>query len=366
MKILDKKNGPIDKLFLILLAAEIVLGMIFLFSASASRSYAEYRNSWHYFFHQFYAGFLPGVAGMYLIVKIGYRRLLRWAPVLAVTALILMILVFVPGIGREVNGARSWLNFGFSFQPVEFLKLAAVIFFAALFAKNEQRLAGAFWPLGVFFVTAFLLLVKQPDLGSLVIFSGIVFIMIFAAGLPYRYLFFVLAAGGGALYYFARSAAYRIDRLMVFLHPELDPQGVGYQVRQGYLAIGSGGLFGLGLGHSLQKEAFLPEAIGDSIFSVIAEEMGFIFTVLFVVLIGIIIWRGLIIAGRAEGLAGKTIATGVISWFGVQSFLNIGAMLGLVPLTGVPLPLVSYGGSAMVVILWGFGLVLSVSKDRAR
>jgi cell division protein FtsW len=202
----------------------------------------------------------------------------------------------------------------------------------------------------------------QPDMGSLLILAGIFFVMLFAAGVPFLYLGILAVAGGGAFFVFAKSAAYRAARLMVFLHPELDPQGVGYQINQAFLAIGSGGLFGVGFGHSQQKHSYLPEVMNDSIFPIIAEELGFFLALGLIVLIAAVFFRGLKIARGARDPFGRLLVVGIIGWLVIQSFLNIGAMLGLLPLTGVPLPLVSYGGTAIAVTLWSVGIVLSVSR----
>jgi cell division protein FtsW len=206
------------------------------------------------------------------------------------------------------------------------------------------------------------LLALQPDLGSLLILAAIFAVMIFSAGVPMSYILAVTIAGGGALYAFAKTAAYRVARLTVFLHPELDPQGIGYQISQSLLAIGSGGLWGVGLGHSQQKYSYLPQAMSDSIYPIIAEELGFFFALALVVLIAAIFLRGLKIAKAAHDPFGRLMTIGIVSWLAVQSFLNIGAMIGVLPLTGVPLPLVSYGGTAMVLNLCSIGGVLSISR----
>jgi len=212
------------------------------------------------------------------------------------------------------------------------------------------------------FVAAAVLLALQPDLGSLVILAASFVIMVYSAGVPFAYLLATMIGGGGLLYAFAKTASYRVARLTVFLHPELDPQGIGYQINQAFLAIGSGGLWGLGLGHSQQKYSYLPQVMNDSIYPIIAEELGFFFAAGLVVLVAAIFFRGLKIAREARDPFGRLVTIGVISWLAMQSFLNIGAMIGLVPLTGVPLPLISYGGTAMVMNLCAVGVVLSISR----
>lgn len=281
-----------------------------------------------------------------------------------IVALMLLVMVFIPGIAANFGTAHSWIMVGnfFSFQPTEFAKIALVIYVAALAGKSGREPKTMFVPALLAFIVVSVLLALQPDMGSLLILAGLFMAMIFAAGVPVMYIFALAAAGGTAFYLFAKSAAYRVARLTVFLHPELDPQGIGYQINQAFLAIGSGGLFGLGLGHSQQKYSSLPQVMNDSIFPVIAEELGLLFSLGLVVLIVAIFFRGLTIAKNTSDKFGKILVTGVVSWVAIQSFVNIGAMLGVFPLTGVPLPLVSYGGTSMAITLWTFGMVLSVSR----
>ncbi len=358
------KRQPIDKVFLALVLAELFFGIIMLKSASGQLSFERFQNSWGYAWHQIYAGVIPGLVGMFVFSRIDYRRWERLAPLGMIIALALMVLVFVPGVAADFGTARSWIMVGpfFSFQPVEALKLAMVVYFAALFASPGRTPRQAFLPAGLSFGIGALLLLAQPDLGSLLILVAIFVIMVFSAGVPIAYLAGIMAVGGAALYAFARSASYRAARLMVFLHPELDPQGIGYQINQAFLAIGSGGLFGLGLGNSRQKYEYLPQVMDDSIFPVIAEELGFFFCLGFIALVAAIFFRGMRIARNARDKFGRLIVLGVMGWVAAQTFLNIGAMLGLVPLTGVPLPLISYGGTAMAITLCALGLVLSVSR----
>lgn len=359
---------PVDKVFLALVLVELFFGLIMLNSVSGPLSYARFHNSWGYTFHQLYAGVLPGLLGMWLLARLDYRRWERWAPHVMVVALVLMVMVFVPGLAVKYGTAKSWIMVGglASFQPVEFLKLALAVYIAALFAAPNREPRHVFVPAILAFGGSAVLLLAQPDLGSLLILVAMFMTMVFAAGVPFLYLAITVLAGGGSLWLFAKSASYRVARLTVFLHPELDPQGIGYQINQAFLAIGSGGIFGLGLGHSQQKYQYLPEVMNDSIFPVIAEELGFVFALGLVVLIAAIFFRGLKIARGAADPFGRLLVIGVVSWLAVQSFLNIGAMIGVVPLTGVPLPLVSYGGTAMAITLWALGIVLSVSRGTSR
>jgi len=207
-----------------------------------------------------------------------------------------------------------------------------------------------------------LLIILQPDLGSLIVIAASATVVYFVAGAAWLHLA-GLAAGGAAFFLVVvKAVPYRTARLMTFLHPELDPQGVGYHINQAFLAIGSGGLFGLGLGHSRQKYLYLPEVIGDSIFAVMSEEFGFILMLAVLALIGWFLWRGLRIASRAPDDFGRLVAVGIIGWLFFQTLFNIGSMVGLLPITGLPLPFVSYGGTSMMVLLGSLGLMANISK----
>jgi len=278
----------------------------------------------------------------------------------------LLFLIFVPGLGLAINNSRSWLSLGgFSFQPSEFAKLSIIVMVASLLA--DRKLDWSNWrtsllPILAVIAPSVLLILIQPDIGTLSIIVVSIFAMLFLARIPGQQLFtlglLAIICFGGLI----AVAPYRVERLTTFLHPELDPRGVGYQVNQAFLAIGSGGFWGLGLGHSRQKFQYLPEVSSDSIYAVIGEELGFIVSAGLVVLILLLGWRGLKIARGAPDDAGRLMAGGIMVWFVWQSFLNIGAMVGALPLTGVPLPLISHGGSALLITLASMGVVMNISK----
>jgi cell division protein FtsW len=210
---------------------------------------------------------------------------------------------------------------------------------------------------------ALILILLQPDVGTLSILVAIIFVMLYISKIPHQYLIILGLIGVIFFIILILVAPYRLNRLTTFLHPELDPQGKGYQINQAFLAVGSGGVFGLGLGHSRQKFQYLPEVSADSIFAILAEEMGLVISSAFIILILLIGWRGLRIAALAPDDYGKLLVSGIVIWFVWQSFLNIGAMVGALPLTGVPLPLVSHGGSAYITILAALGIVVNVSQS---
>ena len=361
-----KKNGSysVDRVFLTLVLVNVVFGAVMLASASAPLALNRYHNTWFYVWHQLYSGIIPGFIGMWIFSRLDYHRYKKYAFFIFAGALALTALVFFPGIGASYGTARSWLLVaGVSFQPTEILKIAFVIYAAAILSGDDDKKAGAaFFPALLALGLVAAVLVPQPDMGSLLLFCAAFIALVLAAGSPLVYVFSVVVSGFAALYAFAKAAPYRAARLTVFLHPELDPQGIGYQINQALLAIGSGGIFGVGLGHSRQKFSYLPGVINDSIFPIIGEELGLIFTVAYVALIVAVFLRGLKIARGASDNFGRLLVIGVIVWFFAQSLLNIGAMIGVLPLTGLPLPFVSYGGTAMAASLIAAGIVLSVSR----
>jgi len=357
-----------DRVLLALVLVNVVFGTIILASASAPISVSRFHDPWHYVWHQIVAGVIPGLALMFVLARIDYRRYKKYSFFIFGGALLLMVMVFVPGLSATYGTAKSWLNFGgLSFQPTEFFKIAFILYVSAMLKGDGSKKPGElFFPALFALFLAAAVLIPQPDLGSLILFCAAFIGMVMAAGTPLSYVFFVIVSGVAALYAYAKAAPYRAARLTVFLHPELDPQGIGYQINQAILAIGSGGIFGLGLGHSRQKFSYLPEVINDSIFPIIGEELGFFFAAAYVVLIVAIFLRVLKIARAADDGYGRLITVGIGTWLVAQSFLNIGAMLGLLPLTGLPLPFVSYGGTAMAASLAAVGIVLSVSRTASK
>jgi cell division protein FtsW len=250
-------------------------------------------------------------------------------------------------------------------QPSELAKLGLIIFvsgYASLLGARLQQFQEGFAPLLVFALVPIGLVVLQPDIGTVSILFAILYGLLYLAGSRLSHMGMLAFAGVAALGIMVVIAPYRAARLTTFLHPELDPLGIGYHINQAVLAVGSGGMFGLGLGNSRQKFEYLPEVHADSIFAIVAEEMGFIIAAGVIVLITLIAIRGLRIAKHAPDDFGRFLVSGIVVWFVVQSYLNIGAIIGILPLTGVPLPLVSHGGTALLTMLAGFGIITNVSK----
>lgn len=358
----EKKDG---KGLLIVTAALVAFGLVVLTSATGPTGYQRFGDPYFFLKRQLLYGVLPGIVLLALASRVPLERYRKAAPWLLPVSLLLLALPLIPGIGADYGG--GWINvFGLSFHPAEPVKLLAAIYFAWWLSRRGRAQLRAFRGglLPFLFVLAVFvgMIMLQSDLGMAAIYVAMFFGMFLAAGAPWSHLAAILAAGSVLFYLFIRVAPYRADRLKIFLRPDLDPQGVGYHVNQALLAVGSGGWFGLGLGRSRQKFQYLPEVAGDSIFAVMAEELGFAVSAAVVLAFVYLVWRGLSAARASEDEFGRWLAVGVSVWFGFQAFLNISAMVGLMPLTGVPLPFVSHGGSAMLANLAAVGALLAVAK----
>ncbi len=360
-----KSHEP-DYILMTAIFALVIFGLIAVSSASVPISQEKFGEPYHYFRHQAIFGVFTGLIFWAIVQKIPYWIWKKFVFPALILTFLLLILVFIPGIGYGYGGAERWINLGiFSFQPAELCKLTFILYLAAwLEKKNEsvRSFSEGFVPFITVIVFVSVLMILQPDIGTLGLIALVSLIIYFVAGAKLRYIGFLIVMGLAALLALIKIAPYRMNRLTVFLHPDVDPQGIGYQINQALLAIGSGGIFGRGLGYSRQKFLYLPEPIGDSIFAIIGEELGFIGVSVLIVLFLILAIRGFKIAIYAPDVFGKLVAVGVTSWFVFQAFINIAANRGLIPLTGIPLPFISYGGSALVVSLIAAGILLNISK----
>lgn len=361
------KERTIDRVFLLYIIIITIFGLAALTSVSGPLAYGNFHDSYYFVKRQILFGVLPGLALFYFFLKTDFEKWRKSSWLIYAGAVLLLILVFIPGIGAVINGGRNWIRvFGFNFQPAEVAKLALIIFAAYLLSDHKRNLQD--WQMGLMPILtllspAIILVLVQPDVGTLSIMLVILFMMLFKARVPKKYLAVLGALALAAFVILIILKPYRLQRISIFMHPELDPQGIGYQVNQAFLAVGSGGFWGLGIGQSRQKYQYLPEVNSDSIFAVIAEETGFLISAGLVVLIVLICLRGLKIAKQTDSEFGRLLAVGIVVWLGWQSFLNIGAMVGVLPLTGVPLPFISHGGSAMMAELGAVGLILNISKN---
>ena len=356
----------VDKTLLFLVLGLTAFGLVVLSSASSVRSYTEYNDAYYIFWHQVQTGLIPGMILFLFFVRFNYRTLERWTVYLYGAAIFLLLLVFVPGIGTIVNGSRSWVTIGFQFQPAEIVKLLLILSLAGWLAYRGEERNRDFWNgvvpfLGIIGLIAVLILL-QPDLGTLIVIAAIAGSMYFVAGARWPHLVGMGALGLAVFAVMVKIAPYRAARLLTFLHPELDPLGTGYHIGQAFIAVGSGGLLGLGLGQSRQKFAYLPEVVGDSIFAVMAEELGFFIVTAFIITVVWLSWHALKVALSASDDYGRFIAVGISAWFFFQAAFNMGAMVGLLPLTGIPLPFVSQGGTALAMSLGAAGILLNISR----
>ncbi len=355
-----------DRLFLFGIAVLLVIGLVMLSSASSVVSYAKYGNTYYYFLHQLF-GVAIGLGLFAIFYRLDYRLWRRYALLALIFSIFLLLLVFIPGLRAAHGTARSWINvFGFSFQPSELVKITFLVYLATwLEAKKGQlqEAASGIMPfLGSLAIIGALML-AQPDFGTLFIILFSAFASFFVAGGKFSHIMLTILMGVLALgiLLFAKSS-YQSDRFKCYQNPSYDSQEECYQINQSLIAVGSGGWFGRGLGQSRQKFMYLPEVWGDSIFPIISEELGFIFSSLIIILYGLVFYRGLKIAQHAPDIYGSALATGIIAWLAVQTFLNIGGMTNLIPMTGVPLPFVSAGGSAIMSTLLAMGIMANISK----
>ena len=363
-----KARGTIDYIFLAVVAAIILFGLIMLLSASAPSGYQQFSDSYYFVKHQFIFGFIPGLAGLFLFSRIPYTFWQKHAWNLLIISLILLVLVFIPGLSAGIGSAHSWINVGgvFSVQPSEIVKLTFLFYLAAWLGQRDQRgmsdVNSSFIPFLLVLGSIMLLMILQPDIGTMSIIAAMSLVVYFVAGAPITYIIGLVVAGFGALGLLITAAPYRAARFTTFLHPEMDPQGIGYHINQALLALGSGGFFGLGYGRSRQKFQYLPEVSGDSIFAIIGEEMGFLIAVVTVGLFLLFLWKIVEIAKRAPDKFAKYVVVGIGAWIVIQAFVNIGSMVALMPITGVPLPFISYGGTSLAISMTAIGVVLNISK----
>lgn len=345
----------------------LAFGLIALYSASTVDSYKNFGNTTYYVMHQLIYGVGLGLFGMYIAYRTDYHIFDKYLKIFIYGSILLLIAVKIPGLGFSAGGATRWIHIGpIFFQPSELAKFAVVTYIASWASRQKQDLNNFYFGiLPMLAITAVYaaLILWQPDLGTMLVLVSVAASMIYVAGTNLKYFFWTAVVGLLSLYSFIHFAPYRARRLTSFLDPSVDPKGISYHINQALLAIGSGGIFGYGYGLSRQKHNYLPEVMGDSIFAVTAEELGFVRILLAIFLFLYLIFLGFKIAKNAKDTFGKMLAFGITSWVGFQVAINIAAMVNLVPLTGIPLPFFSYGGSAMIVNLSAIGILLNISKQ---
>lgn len=354
---LSKQSKSFDKNLLFLIIGLVVLGIIAVADVSAPQSLNNYGNKFYLLKEQATSAAV-GFVVFFLISKIKYTFWEKVATPLFFVSLGLLLVVLMQRFGLSALGARRWISIGpINFQPSEIVKFTICVYFAKVASKGKQPLS--------YFIPLFLiagLIMLQPDLGTTLVILIIGFSQIFVADVSLIYIAVSALIGVFGTIVLILSSPYRRARLTTFFESTADPLGKSYHIRQILLALGSGGLFGVGFGASRQKYLFLPEASTDSIFAVIAEEVGLIGGLCVILLFVLFVIRGLKIAKTAPDKFSRVLAAGISAWIGGQAFLNIGSMVSLVPLTGIPLPFISYGGSSLVMVLSACGILLNISK----
>ena len=367
-KTIKKTNRPkVDYGLLVCTAVLVVIGIVMLYSASTVESLERFGNTGHFLRSQLLQGVLIGSIALYICSRIDYHVWQKLLPVVVAGSLLLLALVKMPGVGFSAGGASRWIHLGPIFlQPAELAKLAVVIYAAAWLSSRKNHLhsfSNGILPMLVIVGLYAILILWQPDFGTMLALLGTVFVMIIASGVPWRWVLTMLGSGVALLFLLIKFEPYRAERLFTFLNPGHDPQGAGYQINQALMAVSSGGWFGLGYGQSRQKHHYLPEVLGDSVFAVVTEELGFIRSLGILAVFVFFFLRGFQIAANSADLFGKLLATGLTSMIVLQVVINVGAIIGLLPLTGIPLPFFSYGSSALIVNLCAVGILLNVSKQ---
>jgi cell division protein FtsW len=352
-------TGKSDRLLLFGIILLSLFGILMVYDSSVALAIRDFSDQYYYVRQQLlWLGI--GIITMSVCSKIPYKIWYSLAlPVLCIT-LVLLLAVFIPGIGVKTMGAHRWINLGFTvLQPAEIAKFTVILYLAAWFSHPEKN---RFIPFLLLLTMVVGLILLEPDLGTAAIIVFIALALYFVSGAPIRHMMMLLPVIAGGLILLAIVAPYRMQRLLTFVNREHDPLGSSYQIRQILLALGSGGWSGVGIGMSRQKYEYLPEANTDSIFAIIGEEIGFIGALAVITVYAGIIWRGFRIAIRAPDVFARLLALGITVWIAVQTLVNLGAMVALLPLTGVPLPFVSYGGSSLVLLLSMMGIVLNISS----
>lgn len=356
---LKLQERAIDLPLLISVLILVIFGLIMVYDASVVQGLKDFKDSYYYIRQQLiWVGL--GFVSMFFFTKFNYKNFKKISHFLVLSSFLLLIAVFIPGLGISGGGAHRWLRLGpITIQPAEIIKLTSVIYLAYVFEKRARFLPFFILSLGVILVTAIL----QKDLGSSIVFLATMIMLYFASGAPLWQFLISAPFVIGSFLLLIITSPYRSKRILAFLDPFSDPQGFTYHISQVLIALGSGGLFGLGLGHSRQKFEYIPEVTTDSIFGIIGEELGFIGTSLVIILFTVLVLRGFKIAQNCPDNFGKILALGIISWLGIQVVINLSSMTALLPLTGVPLPFISYGGSAIVANLTAIGILLNISRQ---
>ncbi|MGI6705318.1 MAG: stage V sporulation protein E [Clostridia bacterium] len=344
----------------------VAIGIIMVFSASFYYAQQPPYNDSYYFFKKQVLGAVIGFIGMIFFTHFPYWKLEKYAKWLVFASLVMLVAVLIPGVGQTLNGASRWINIGgFSIQPAEIAKFALIVFMASSMTKRRnvmKSLIKGVVPYLLIMMVYFGLIIAQPNLSTAGCIAILAMIMIYVGGAKLWHLGILVGGGAAAAWALILSEGYRFKRLMAFQNPWAAPRDEGYQLIQSLYALGSGGLFGMGLGNSRQKFLFLPYRESDFIFAIIGEELGFIGACTIMVLFLVLIWRGLRVAITSPDLFGSLLATGIVSIIGIQVIINIAVVTGSMPPTGLPLPFISAGSSSLIIFMASIGVLLNISK----
>lgn len=345
----------------------VAIGLIAIYDATVVAAFRDFGDKLYYFKNQIIWATL-GTIALVFFSFFDYHKLLKLSPIILMGTIILLILVLIPHVGTKIYGARRWINIGsFTFQPSEFAKLAIIFYETAIISKFHNFKMNLIDVAIVLFLPALVVIgavVIEPDLGTALIIMGITTTVYFTGGGPlWHFLISApLVLGAGILSVFHHP--YRLERIKAFLDPSYDPQGASYQINQILIAIASGGLLGVGLGASRSKFAFIPEVQSDAIFAIIVEETGFIGGIFIILLFMLLIKRAIRVATNAKDIEGKVLAMAIVGLFAIQSLFNLASNVALVPLTGIPLPFISYGGSSLFISMVSVGILLNISRHQ--
>lgn len=344
----------------------LALGVSMVYSASSYFASREYGNKEYFVIRQLIWATV-GIIAMLIVSRLDYRRLAQFSPILLLISVVLLVLVRIPGIGSLINGSYRWFNFGFaSFQPSELAKLAIILFFAFALSKKPDSLQKFFKGLLPFLLIIGVvdaLLILEPHYSGTILVTAVAVIILFCAGAKIWHFLLLAIPAIPAAVYLVITEEYRLERILTFLDPFSDPTDAGYQIVNSLYAIGSGGLFGKGIGQSVQKNLYIPEPHTDFIFSILAEELGFVGAVTVLLLFLVLIWRGIRIAMHAPDNLGSLLAVGITSLIAVQVIINIAVVTSSLPVTGMPLPFFTHGGSSLAFLLVSIGILLNISRS---
>lgn len=352
------KNKNLASMFLLPVILTII-GLFFIFEASSVYTFRAFGDSFYYLKLQL-IWFILGVLTMIFFSFFDYRKLYYFAFPLLFINIILLVLVLIPGIGSSSGGARRWLDFGvINFQPTELVKFSVIIYLSSWFLKKERNRFFAYLSLLSLII---FLIILQPDMGTAILVFAVFTILYFLSGQELHYLLFLIPFAIGSFFILVKTSNYRLKRFLAFLNPSIDPLGLSYHINQILISLSAGGFLGRGLGESRQKYQFLPEAHTDSIFAIIGEEFGFIGSFGLILFYLYLIYKSFLIAKNAKDQYGRLLSGAIFSLFACQVVVNLGGMVNLFPLTGVPLPFISYGGSSLLVFFALMGILINIGK----